>query len=59
MSRSPMRWNAYHSSPPVLDLMIIDDFDFIRPRIGPDKTNAILFIDPNAILPLALSYKSF
>jgi len=31
--------------------MVINDFNLVRPRIGPPKADAILLIDANAMLP--------
>jgi hypothetical protein len=28
--------------------MVVNDFDFIRPRLGPNEANAVLIIDSDA-----------
>jgi hypothetical protein len=35
--------------------MVVRDFDFIRIPVLPPETNAILLVNPDAVLPLPLS----
>jgi hypothetical protein len=34
--------------------MVVNDFDFIRLVIDPDKAHPVLIVDPNAMLAIAI-----
>lgn len=34
--------------------MVIDNLDFIRLVVDPDKAHPVLIVNPNAILPIAI-----
>jgi len=39
--------------------MVVDDFDMGRTLLGPDKADAPLIVNPDGMLPLTMSGKSF
>jgi hypothetical protein len=39
--------------------MIVCDFDFISVAVLPDKTNSVLIVDANAVLPRAIAFELF
>ena len=39
--------------------MIVHDFHVSRVAIGPHKGEAILIVDPNAVLPLPVAFERF
>ena len=39
--------------------MIVRDLDPLGSRLGPSKTDAVLVVDPNAVLPFALFLEAF
>jgi len=41
----------------VYSSMIVDDLDFVRIALGPNKADAPLLVDPDAVLSLSGSLK--
>ena len=39
--------------------MVVDDFDLMRVAVAPHETDPELVVDPNAVLPGAVTLKSF
>jgi hypothetical protein len=48
-------WKQLH----VFSLVVINDFNAFRIVPGPEETDAVLVIDPDAVLPLAVSLEGF
>ena len=40
-------------------LVIIDDFDQVGPVAAPDKTDAVLIVDTDTVLPLTVTTECF
>jgi hypothetical protein len=38
-------------------LMVVDDFNFLRSLVGPNETNPITLVQPNAVLTRAIAFK--
>lgn len=39
--------------------MIIHDHDILRPTLGPDKADAPLIVDPDAVLSRSIAFERF
>jgi hypothetical protein len=39
--------------------VVVDNLDLVRVTIAPNKADAVLIIDPNTVLPLAISSEFF
>jgi hypothetical protein len=48
-------WKQFH----FFSLVVINDFNAFRIVPGPDETDTVLIIDPDAVLPLAVSLEVF
>jgi len=57
-----MSWNPYHFSLPNLSCaisMIVCYLNIVWPCVSPHKADAVLVINSNAMLPLAITGESF
>ena len=55
--RSAMTWNANHIQLPGSAFsMIINDLNLLRTLIGPEKTDAILIVDADTMLPSSVGF---